>query len=344
MARRKSLEQAITEAVEAYAPRIARAYLQAMLLASEDAQLADMLLAIRLGDVEGAFRAAGLRDATMRPLVAMIESAFEAGGMAAATTFPKRLQTPTGSMVFRFDTRSNQAEKWLREKSSQLVTRAKDQTKDAIREIMFEGVKNGDNPKKIGLDITGRYDPKLKRRVGGVIGLDGPSARAVNKARAELNAADWPAYKNRKVRDKNLDRIVRKAWERGEKIPQADITRIVSRYKDGLLKMRGERIGRTEAIESLNHASHEAIKQADDAGAIGRRGVKRIWDSAGEDGRTRESHLAMEGISVGLDEAFTVGNSKMMFPGDTSLNAEAKEIIHCRCRVRIEIDWLAGVK
>ena len=37
------------------------------------------------------------------------------------------------------------------------------------------------------------------------------------------------------------------------------------------------------------------------------------------------------GQKVDLDQPFTVGGSKMMFPGDNSLGAVANEIIQCRC-------------
>lgn len=87
---------------------------------------------------------------------------------------------------------------------------------------------------------------------------------------------------------------------------------------------RSETIARTEV-----HAAVNAGKLAGDSG-LGRYGpVEKIWLSAGFDSRTRETHLAADGQYVPIDEAFVVGGSSLMFPGDPS--GPAREVINCRC-------------
>lgn len=49
------------------------------------------------------------------------------------------------------------------------------------------------------------------------------------------------------------------------------------------------------------------------------------------DSRTRETHAAADGQVVGLMEYFQIGDSLLMFPGDTSKNPDMKEIYNCRC-------------
>jgi len=57
----------------------------------------------------------------------------------------------------------------------------------------------------------------------------------------------------------------------------------------------------------------------------------RIWESR-KDERVRETHIIADGQRVpGTATPFMVGNSLLMYPGDTSLGAEMKEIIDCRC-------------
>ena len=50
------------------------------------------------------------------------------------------------------------------------------------------------------------------------------------------------------------------------------------------------------------------------------------------DGHERYTHGAAHGQIVDIGKPFWIGNSQMMYPMDTSLNAEAQEIINCRCK------------
>lgn len=58
----------------------------------------------------------------------------------------------------------------------------------------------------------------------------------------------------------------------------------------------------------------------------------KIWHTM-EDYRVRETHKPLNGKKIGIFDAFTVGNDKMMFPKDYSLGANAEEIVGCRCTV-----------
>ncbi|GAF75877.1 unnamed protein product, partial [marine sediment metagenome] len=57
----------------------------------------------------------------------------------------------------------------------------------------------------------------------------------------------------------------------------------------------------------------------------------RMWQSRKDD-RVRPTHVKADGQTVkGTTEPFTVGDSLLMYPGDTSLGADMAEIIGCRC-------------
>ena len=45
-------------------------------------------------------------------------------------------------------------------------------------------------------------------------------------------------------------------------------------------------------------------------------------------------HKNANGQQVLLEEPFTVGGEKLMHPGDSSMGASAKNIIHCRCTMK----------
>ncbi len=61
----------------------------------------------------------------------------------------------------------------------------------------------------------------------------------------------------------------------------------------------------------------------------------KTWETFG-DGKVRPSHKAVGGTRIPIDEPFTVGGSKMMFPTDSSLGADASEIVNCRCTLKFD--------
>lgn len=58
--------------------------------------------------------------------------------------------------------------------------------------------------------------------------------------------------------------------------------------------------------------------------------LKKSWITL-RDKRVRPTHHDAEGQTRPVNEAFNVGSSRMMYPGDTSLGAPIREIAHCRC-------------
>lgn len=85
---------------------------------------------------------------------------------------------------------------------------------------------------------------------------------------------------------------------------------------------RSRTIARTETLRATNSAFQEAYKQADIEG--------KEWVAV-EDARLRPSHSAANRQVVKINKRFSVGSSKMRFPGDPS--APANETINCRCRI-----------
>lgn len=323
-------------------PEIREAFLAVIQDIVDNAIIVDMIDAIERGDIEAAFRAVGFSEAALRPLTAAIERAFELGGIYTGDTFPKYLNTPSGRAIFRFDPRNSRAEAWLRDHSSTLVQRLKGEALTNMRETLTEAMAAGRNPRSTALDIAGRIDPKTGHRVGGIVGLTENQMRWVANTRRDLENLD-DNYFTRALRDKRFDRTVEKAIREGKPLDAETINKLVLRYKDNTLKYRAESIARTESIQSLNRAEYEAHKQAVDMGAVNQGAMKRVWDSAG-DSRVRWSHRKLDGQTVGIDEPFiSPSGAKMMFPGDTSLGAPADEVVMCRCRVRLKVDWLADV-
>lgn len=58
--------------------------------------------------------------------------------------------------------------------------------------------------------------------------------------------------------------------------------------------------------------------------------LRKSWMTL-RDKRVRPTHKEAEGQSRPVNEAFNVGGSRMMYPGDRSLGASIREIANCRC-------------
>jgi len=340
MAKKPALEKEILKLIDQFTPVIRKAFFTALSDITDEIVLNSVIDAINSGDVNAAFEALGFNRAAMRPLETAIEQAFETGGVLSAEYVPR-----VGGVKFRFDVRNSRAEAWLRDHSSSLITSITDDVRGAVRDVLQIGLMDGRNPRNVALDIVGRIGPN-GRRTGGLIGLTNQQANWVANARRELadpqTASHWFS---RIRRDKRFDSLVQRSIDKGVPLDADTINRLVSRYSDSLLQLRGETIARTEALQSLNQSQHLAFQQAIDQGAVDQSNVKRYWDSSGDE-RVRDSHRAMEGQEVGANEPFTTpGGQKLMFPGDSSLGASASEIINCRCVVRTRVDFLAeGLK
>lgn len=93
-------------------------------------------------------------------------------------------------------------------------------------------------------------------------------------------------------------------------------------------RVRAERIARTEIVGVSNAANfYGAVRLIPDL-------ETKNWISTG-DRRTRPTHRTAGASQrdVPYNKPFEVGGSLLMFPGDPSLGAAAKEIINCRCGV-----------
>ena len=61
--------------------------------------------------------------------------------------------------------------------------------------------------------------------------------------------------------------------------------------------------------------------------------TKKKWIDVG-DKMERKTHLKVGGTILPIDEPFSVGDSLLQFPKDTSLGASADEIVNCRCSIQ----------
>ena len=88
-------------------------------------------------------------------------------------------------------------------------------------------------------------------------------------------------------------------------------------------KARAEAIANNESNWFYNHEEFFEAKS---------KYSKKIWHTA-LDEKVRLTHIALEGVEIGISEHFQVGAYLMDYPLDDSYGAGAEEIVNCRCTV-----------
>ncbi len=327
--------------LDEWEPRIRNAFLNAIADIKSEVVLKRLVERLERGDVQGAIEALQIDAEAFGRLELEIANAYNAGGIDMASSLV--LREPDGSRVaFRFGVRNPEAEQWLRQHSASLVTRIVDDQREGIRQALAEGLVRGDNPRRTALDVVGRINRVTGRREGGVIGLTAQQERAAARARLELRAGEpdqLRAYLNRERRDKRFDRVVTEAIRTGKPIPNETIQRMVGRYADRLLALRGEMLSRTETVMALGKSRDDAMRQAIVSGKVDAAFVTKRWRSAADD-RVRHSHRALNGTEVGFYEAFqSPSGATLRFPGDPE--APISETSGCRCSMEFRIDYTA---
>lgn len=347
MLKRLSSREKFEQLIADFEPLLRNAFMESVADIKSNIQIKRIVERLERNDIAGAIEALYLDPAAFRPLDRAIAQAFEGGGVAAVSNLPT-LRDPFGSqLVVRFDVRNPRAEQWLTQHSTNLVTNIIEDQKVAARKVLVAGMEAGNNPRATALGLVGRLSRATGRREGGILGLTSIQAEYAITARSELASGDTSAlrhYLTRGRRDKRFDRTILKHINDGTTPPSDLIVRIVGRYEDGLLKLRGDTIARTETLTSLNASNQEAFRQGLEKTNYTEQDVTRVWRSANDE-RVRHSHAAMNGVEVkGLNTPYVLPDgSMMMYPGDSSLGAPASQIINCRCTQFLRLDFLKGI-
>jgi len=327
-----------------FGERAAEAFLEAIEDIRNNVTLRLIVERLERGDVQGAVEAIGLDPVAFERLERVLEDAYGSGGRAEVDNLPRLIDPQGARVLFSFATRNTVGERELREHSSRLVTRIIDDQREAIRTALSDGLSRGDNPRRTALDVVGRMERGSNRRTGGILGLTSAQERYVANARAQLMSGDpaqMRAFLERGRRDKRFDRTILKAVREGKPLTRETVDRILGRYSDGLLKLRGDTIARTETLAALNKGRFDAIGQQIDAGKIDAQDVTKKWSSVGDD-NVRHSHQVLNGQIAPYDGVFTSPSGALLrYPHDP--RAPAWETIMCRCFMNIVTDYGATV-
>lgn len=343
-----SIYKRLADLLAALEDDIQVAFLESIQGITDDAILEQLIDAIEAGDYRRAYAGLGIMPGSLNPFITALETAYRHSAEFVVQGYPTHVQTSNGKVKFHFNMRDPRAEQWLRDKSSQMVTLISEDARINVQSTLQRGMIEGRNPRDTALDIVGRYNRTTGHREGGVIGLTKEQGEWVGSARQRLTQAHLGGeagdrYLSMGLRDKRFDSVVEKAMATGKPLTKAQVENLTTRYSSRTLKYRGDTISQHESMSAFNTADYDSAKQVVALGAAREKDVERVWDDAG-DNRVRHSHKELDGQRVGLDEPFEspVSGARMMYPTDTSLDAPTKETLGCRCRARINIDWLGA--
>lgn len=342
---RMTARQLVEELVQRHEPRLREAFLAAIDDIRNSITLRIVVERLERGDVPGAIEALRIEPEAFARLEKAIFDAYADGGQAEVGNLPL-VRDPDGQrVVWRFGIRNPEAEAWLREHSTTLVTRIVDDQREAIRQHLTAGLSEGQNPRQTALSVVGRVDRSTNRRTGGIIGLTVPQEEFVRRARQQLLSGDpsmMRHYLTRGRRDKRFDRTVAKAISEERPLDAGTVNKITGRYADRLLELRGEMLAMNETQEALSKAREDAIRQQIAAGKIDARDVQVIWRHTPQE-NPRLHHRAMNGKSVTYGEEFELPNgTRMKYPHAS--DAPVGEKIGCKCTFTFKIDFFTAVE
>lgn len=176
--------------------------------------------------------------------------------------------------------------------------------------------------------IEGRNPIAQAREIRESIGLTEKQEAQVHRYRTLLETRNRRALQY-KLRDARFDPTVARAIEEEKPLAAEQVERMVTRYRERMVKLRAETIARTESMRALHTGTDMMYRQAVDEGTLGKDEIELEWITA-KDERVRPSHLVMNGQRRKVGEPFITGLGNLLyFPADPS--GAAEDTINCRC-------------
>lgn len=230
--------------------------------------------------------------------------------------------TTRAGVIADFDSASDRIVDLMNRNRLALVRGLTNEQRQVINQVIQNGFRDGNNPRETA------------RRLRASIGLTPRQLDAVDNFEQALRNRDSAALR-RQLRDRRFDPTIRASIRDKKDLTDAQINRIVDRYRERYIAFRAETISRTESLNAVHQGVFESYEQAFDSGQLQRDQIQRSWHTAG-DGRVRDSHGSMNNQKRRANEPFVSGlGNQLQHPGDQS--APAADTIQCRCAVSTRI-------
>lgn len=219
-----------------------------------------------------------------------VEEVLTEAGEKELQVIGEWIQASSGEELLRpsFNIQNPYSRVWMRERSGSMITNITEGTRSSLQKILDQSIRDGVGSKAIA------------KRIGDSVGLTPRMAAAVRTRRAKLEA---------------------------EGRDPAQVERMTEKYRQKLLRRRGENIARTEIREAQNQGTLDAWKVGQDEGFVPG-DVSMEWIAGFGSGRTCINCASMHGVIVPVHGKF-----------DTPLGQRARPPLHpsCRCTIGMVI-------
>lgn len=306
-------QQVLRALLDKMEPRLRRRFIEIIAWLRARKSVAEIAALVEAGRAAESLSAADLAQAGNA-----FADAVNAIYQAAAREVAGAITDGTGSLLL-YDATNVRAVYAARQLTDEMVRELTAEQVAVVQQAIANGIALGMNPRATAIEIRDS------------IGLTVRQLDAVDNFRALLMSGSREVL-SRELRDRRFDRSIT-AVANGDRGPlsQAEIDRMVERYRARYLSYRAETIARTETLRSLHEGAEAMWQQAIAASELDPSELRRTW-RATHDGRTRSSHYAMDGQEQPFGVAFTSGDGyTLRYPGDPS--APASETANCRCIV-----------
>lgn len=287
--------------------------------------------ALRRGDIATAVEIAALKPRDVALISETLRGAYFSAGNLVGGNGPGVLG------LFQFDGTRPEAMAWAAQNSARLVTRLTEESRDAVRQTIAGGIDMNRPAQSVARDIAGKRVGSV--RVGSIVGLTGPQAASIARARAGLSSGNPAAlreYLKLALRDRRFDKQVRKAIKEGRGIQGADLDRMLEAHKVKALGYRGKVIAQAETFKAAAAGRDHSYRQMLELDGV--TGVSVRWQH-NLSAEPRVDHIAMSGTVVQIGQPFVFPDgTTMRYPHDDT--APARHVIGCKCiavyRVQVE--------
>ena len=188
---------------------------------------------------------------------------------------------------------------------------------------------NSQLPEIYALNYNALKDSTIKLKGYSFEMVDASTVR--NLAKSNKTLLPYKIVDGKKVvrwNTKKINAEVMQGIIQGESIPK-----IAKRLQNvtEMEKSSAIRNARTTVTSAENKGRIDSYHDAQEQGII----LKKRW-MATHDPRTREEHLALDGVTIDVDEPFVNDFGEIMYPGDP--NADPSNVYNCRCTLVTEVE------
>ena len=308
----RALFQRVHRRVADLSPDIAAAILRAMRTIAEQMTEAEIVRAIQFGQLDALFQEAAnraARELAYQQVREAIRRGIVDGVKYYARDLPKGGRID-GRLVVSFDVLNPRMIDAVRTLETRVITTLDESVRETARAFVENGLRDGVNPRTVA------------RQLRSVIGLAPNQLLAVENFEKALRGENPNASPtDYLLRDRRFDRTIAKG-----NLTEAQIEKMVAAYRKRLIAFNAETNARTAALDAQKLAQRLSVEDAIAKGILSRDRMRKTWVGVLDD-RERETHRAMEAVTVGFDQPFVLPDGKVQqIPGDNEFN--------CRCIAR----------